>query len=188
MRPEVAQSPRTPASPEPSTVTWSRSRREEAASQFAATALATTLERFASPPRTSTSPSSRLELTVAPASTCSAGAFPPSTRSSEALLSGSCSRSVAADPLGRRRVASPPRPMIRTGRPAASANAPSAVSRPSRMVSRAASERAAENASAGVSLATHPSVLTPTQYVAASARAAPAAISATTTNDSRLHT
>src|SRR5690242_2251173 len=75
--------------------------------------------------------------------------------------------------------------MTRTGRPVASVNGPVSVMWPSRIVSGAASARAAVKASAAVSLATQPSAWTPTQYVAASARAASAIHTTSPTNGSR---
>ncbi len=163
VRPGVAHSPRTPGSPLPTTVTWSSETRAAEASQVTSTPgpgpLATTLDSSAAPPRTTTRPNTSVALTDAPSSICT----PPSTRTPAALLPASCSRSAGPDPVWRSRVASAPTPSTRTGRPAASANGPSAVSRPSRIVSRSGSARAAAKASAAVSFAVQPAVRMPTQ-------------------------
>ena len=84
-------------------------------------------------------------------------------RRPRALLPGSSSRSVGPEGPARSRVASAPSPTTRTGRPAASANAPASLMRPSMIVSRSVSARAAVNASAAVSFAVQPAARTPTQ-------------------------
>ena len=168
VRPAVAQLPVTPAAPDPRTVTCSNTRRVLPVSQTASSAgdgaSISRPESWAEPPRTRTRPSTTEPDAAAPSSICSAGAAaPPSIWSPRALLPGSSSRSVAPDVPVRRRVVSAPRPTTRTGRPVASANGPASLMRPSRIVSRSVSARAAANASAAVARSEQPAAFTSTQ-------------------------
>ena len=168
VRPAVAQLPVTPAAPEPRTVTCSNARRALPVSQTASSAgdgaSISTPESSAEPPRTRTRPvHDRARHGGAVVDLQRRGAAPPSIWSPRALLPGSSSRSVAPDVPVRRRVASAPRPTTRTGRPVASANGPASLMRPSRIVSRSVSARAAANASAAVARSVQPAAFTSTQ-------------------------
>ena len=134
-----------------------RSRGRGRAGPSAASQVTSTRSRW--PPRSTARPRRRgrarartraRSVTDAPPSICSAGAG----AAVEPQLAWRCSRGPAgaasapcrsAAAAWRRR----PAPTTRTGRPAASVNAPSSDSRPSRIVSRSASVRAAANASPG---------------------------------------
>ena len=167
VRPAVPQPPVTPVSPDPATVTCSSVTRADAAAQDTSTPgpgpRTATLDSSAAPPSTRTRPATVEERTSAPPSISSAGPSPPSSAMPRAPLPGSWSRRAGASPLARSRVTSAPRPMTPTGRPGASANAPVPVRRPSTIVSRSASDRAAAKAAAGVSRSMQPGVRTPTQ-------------------------
>ena len=166
-RPATVQSAVTPAGPEPATVRWLSVTDAADCSHPACTPawspVTVTLASSASPPRTRIRPATAAERRLPPASSCSAGAAPPSSRSSVAREPGSCRRSAGTLPATRSTVTPAPRPTTRTGRPGASVNVPASFRRPSRIVSTAASWRAAEKARAAVSTEVQPDAWTPTQ-------------------------